>query len=298
MAERAESPAVTAAIVVLNGERFIGEAIASIQAQSFEDWELLVVDDGSTDATVPAVEEALRKSPRPATLLRHADGGNHGIAASRNLALAHARGRYVAFLDADDVWEPDKLREQVAILEADPGLGLVYGRTQIWHSWDGGSGEADYYYPLGVEPDRRHEPPLLFDLLMRNKAQTPTTCNAIIRRSMFDRLGGFEDSFRDMFEDLTFFAKLLAVAPAFVSGRSWARYRQHEASCSAMSAAQGADLRKRWLFLRWLARSLPREARTPQVLRSVRRETLRAGIAIGASAMRARIKRWLKGRRR
>jgi glycosyltransferase involved in cell wall biosynthesis len=298
MASPGEGPAVTAAIVVLNGERFIGEAIASIAAQTFGDWELLVVDDGSTDATAAAAEAAFRHTDRPAALIRHEGGANRGIAASRNLALAHARGRYVAFLDADDVWEPRKLEEQVAILDADQSLGLVYGRTLIWHSWAQAAAEADFYYPLGVEPDRRYEPPALFDLLMRNRVQTPTTCNAIIRRTMVERLGGFEASFRTMFEDLTFFAKLLAVAPVFVSGRSWAKYRQHDQSCSALSAAAGADLARRWQFLRWLSGSLPAEARTAPVLSSLRRETLRTGLALGASAIRSRLGRNSPGRSR
>ncbi len=234
-------PRVSVIVVVLNGERFLREALDSVARQSFTDWELLVVDDGSTDSTSDIVRGYEKRLPSKIRLLSHHDGGNHGISASRNRGLADARGTYVAFLDADDIWMPEKLTEQVAIMESDRALGMVYGRTLIWFSWDHESHRTDFYYPLGVEADARYEPPTLFDLLLENKVQTPTTCNALLRSSLFADLGGFEDSFRLMFEDQTFFAKALAFAPAYVSDRTWAKYRQHPDSCSAASAKGGGD---------------------------------------------------------
>ncbi|MEJ1156753.1 glycosyltransferase family 2 protein [Prosthecomicrobium sp. N25] len=297
MADPAAAPAVTAAIVVLDGERFIGEALASIRDQTFRDWELVVVDDGSTDRTASLVEAFGAERPGRVCLLRHPGGGNRGIAASRNLAIARARGRYVAFLDADDVWLPEKLAEQVAILDADPELGLVYGRSLIWYGWSPAAPRADHYYPLGVEADRRHEPPVLFELLMRNEAQTPTTCNAMIRRSLFDRLGPFDPRFRTMFEDLTFFAKALATTPAYVSDRTWAKYRQHPESCTAVSAARGADDLRRLRFLLWLGRSLPPEARGPRVLAALAAERRRAARAVARGfgrRLRRRLAGWIR----
>jgi glycosyltransferase involved in cell wall biosynthesis len=126
------------------------------------------------------------------------------MSASRNLGVSQARGRYVGFLDADDVWLPGKLAEQCAILDARPDCGMVYGRTLIWRSWNGGG--EDFTYPLGVEPDTAHRPPRLFELLVENKAQSPTTCNALMRRSLIEQVGGFEADFRGMFEDQAFFA--------------------------------------------------------------------------------------------
>jgi hypothetical protein len=126
----------------------------------------------------------------------------------------------------------------------------------IWHSWDKASHPSDFYYPLGVEPNRRYEPSILFELLLENKAQTPTVCSALIRASLFRTLGGFDPTFRRMFEDLTFFAKALAFAPVYVSDRTWSKYRQHPKSCSAISAAAGADEAARLAFLRWLNASI------------------------------------------
>jgi glycosyltransferase involved in cell wall biosynthesis len=245
-------PCVTAIIVVFNGERYLREAIDSVVGQSFTDWELLVVDDGSTDRSAVIIRDYEQRLPGKVRLLSHHDKGNHGISASRNRGLAEARGSYVAFLDADDTWVPEKLSEQIFIMESDPALGMIYGRTLIWHSWEEAAGRADFYYPLGVEPNARYEPPVLLELLLQNEVQTPTTCNALMRSTLFVKIGGFENSFRLMFEDQTFFAKALAFAPVYVSGRTWARYRQHAESCSVASARAGADEAARITFLKWL----------------------------------------------
>ncbi|RRH92828.1 glycosyltransferase [Mesorhizobium tamadayense] len=248
----AAQPRVTAIIVVFNGERYLREAVDSVVGQSFVDWELLVVDDGSTDQSCAIIRGYEQRLPGKVRLLSHHDNRNHGISASRNRGLAEARGAYVAFLDADDTWLPEKLSEQVSIMESDPALGMIYGRTLIWYSWDEAADRADFYYPLGVEPDARYEPPVLLELLLQNEVQTPTTCNALMRSSLFATLGGFENSFRLMFEDQTFFAKALAFAPVYVSGRIWAKYRQHAESCSVASARAGADEPARIAFLKWL----------------------------------------------
>jgi hypothetical protein len=88
--------------------------------------------------------------------------------------------------------------------------------------------------------------------LVRNRAQTPTTLNAVVRRSVVDRVGGFVESFKGMFEDQAFFAKVHLDAATYVDGRVWARYRQHPLSCSARAAGSAAELDARKTFLDWL----------------------------------------------
>ncbi len=245
-------PRVSVIIIFLNEERFLAEAVNSVLAQNFRDWELLLVDDGSTDSS-PAVAHGFADLGRhQICCLCHPRRSNRGMSASRNLGLAHAVGEFVAFLDADDVWLPHKLAEQVAVLDCRPEAGLVYGRTQIWHTWSKSPEKSDFFYDLGVLPDRLYNPPKLFEILLKNKAQTPTICNALMRRALFDKVGGFEDLFHAMFEDQTFFAKALLDTPAYVDNRVWARYRQHHQSCSAISHDRGDDLRTRLRFLQWL----------------------------------------------
>ena len=107
------------------------------------------------------------------------------MSASRNLGITHAKGEFIAFLDADDVWMPKKLAEQVPFLRTYPEAGMIYGRTLIWHSWTQRpeDQERDHVLDLGVPSNRLVHAPALFYLLLKNKTQTPTSCNALLRRS-------------------------------------------------------------------------------------------------------------------
>lgn len=150
------------------------------------------------------------------------------MSASRNLGARHARGKYIAFLEADDVWLEHKTREQVEIFAQHDQVGMVYGKTQIWHSWAGTETlKPDFFYDLGVATNQKYPAGRLLANLVENKFQTPTTCNAMIRRDAYWRVGGFEDSFTGMYEDQAFFAKLYCKWPTFVAENYWARYRQH-----------------------------------------------------------------------
>ena len=135
---------------------------------------------------------------------------------------------------------------------------MIYGRTLIWHSWDPTSTHVDHFYDLGVTPDCVHRPTLLFRNLLRNVFQTPTTCNALVRRSVVDDVGGFEAPFESMFEDQVFFSKVLLRSPVFVSDRVWAKYRQHEHSSSAVSSTRGGHGAAHVRYLLWLRRYVAR----------------------------------------
>jgi glycosyltransferase involved in cell wall biosynthesis len=254
------TPQVSVIVIFLNEERFLGAAIESVLAQTFSDWELILVDDGSTDASPAIAAAAAARDPARIRAVAHPGRENRGMSASRNRGLAEARGRYIAFLDGDDVWLPEKLDQQLAVFAANPGVELVYGRTLMWRSWDGSAPDLDFRYPLGVVPDRSYPPPRLFEVLLRNRAQNPNTGNAIMTRALVERVGGFVDSFRGMFEDQVFFAKALLAAPAYVDDRLWLLYRQHEASTTARSATdwrresamQDVYQRHLWSYMRSL----------------------------------------------
>jgi glycosyltransferase involved in cell wall biosynthesis len=248
------TPLVSGIIIFLNAERFIAEAIESVFAQTYEHWELLLVDDGSSDGSTAIAQHYAARYPTRVRYLTHPGRQNRGMSASRNLGMRQARGEYLAFLDADDVWLPDKLAQQVAVFEAQPEAAMVYGRTLIWHSWTGRPEDQgrDHTLDLGVVPDTLLRPPALFLLLLRNQVQTPTTCNAILRRSACATLGGFEERFRGMYEDQAFFAKVHLQRAVFVADACWAKYRQHAASCSAASTTMRAYYAARLPFLDWL----------------------------------------------
>ena len=119
-------PLVSAIIIFLNEERFLAQAIASVLQQSLADWELLLVDDGSTDESTAIARGFAQRDPSRIRYFEHAGHANRGMSAARNLGLDHARGSYIAFLDADDIWLPEKLREQVSALNDNPRAGMVY----------------------------------------------------------------------------------------------------------------------------------------------------------------------------
>jgi glycosyltransferase involved in cell wall biosynthesis len=227
------NPRVSAIIIVRNGEQFIAEAIESVIAQEGVAWELIVVDDGSSDGTEAIVQSFASRPAGRLRLLHHPGHANLGMSASRNLGIAESRGEYVAFLDADDLWLPGKLAEQVAILDSEPPTAMVYGRTLIWRSWDPGTDQRDFFYKLGVGADETYPSGRLFRQLLANRHQTPTTCNAMIRRESLLAVGGCDPGLRGMFEDQLLFAKLLLKFPVHVSSRRWAHYRQHARSASA-----------------------------------------------------------------
>ena len=250
-------PLVSSIIIFLNGEQFIVDAIASIFAQTYDNWELLLVDDGSTDKSTEIAQQYAQKYPEKVRYLEHENHQNRGMSASRNLGIKHAKGNYIGFLDADDIWLPQKLEQQVAILNSHPEAAMVYGRTQIWYSWNRNvkDSQIDHFYDLGVEPNTLVEPPNLLLQLLENKCQTPTTCNALVRREVFQDIGQFEEAFRTMYEDQAFFSKVLLQAPVFVANECWAKYRQHPESCSSQSETQQYYATRR-PFLNWLGNYL------------------------------------------
>lgn len=110
-----------------NSSGFISQAIDSVLAQTYENWEMLIVDDGSTDSTVHIVEDYLKKDSR-IRLIRL--GKNCGPAVARNRAIEEARGRYIAFLDSDDIWLPEKLEKQTAFMREND-IDLCYSSYYI-----------------------------------------------------------------------------------------------------------------------------------------------------------------------
>jgi teichuronic acid biosynthesis glycosyltransferase TuaG len=115
-------PRVSVITPVWNAAATLGETVASVQAQSLGDWEMLLVDDGSTDGSRAVAERLAAADPR-LRLLGWAE--NRGPAVARNAGIRAARGRFIAFLDSDDRWRPDKLSRQVAVMEGE-GEALVF----------------------------------------------------------------------------------------------------------------------------------------------------------------------------
>jgi glycosyltransferase involved in cell wall biosynthesis len=268
-------PLVSVIMIFLNEETFIQEAIESVIVQTYGDWELLLVDDGSTDRSSKIALEYAAQYPNQIVYLEHADHQNCGMSATRNLGIQHAKGEYIAFLDGDDAYLPDKLAQQVAIMQSQSSAAMVYGHTQDWFSWTGNPEDLqrDLIYDLKVQTNTLIESPLLFNLCLQRQVPTPCTCSALVRREVVEQVGGFEESFRGLYEDQVFFLKVMLQSPVFVSSEWWDKYRRRPDSCNSTARKTGQNYALRLLFLNWLETYLKEQAIANPVIKSaLRRE--------------------------
>jgi glycosyltransferase involved in cell wall biosynthesis len=138
MTQSSDSPPLVSVIIpVFNSARYLEKAVQSVLRQTFRDFELFIVDDGSTDESLKVARRLATCDPSRITVLQHPDHGNHGVAETRNLAVAQARGKYVAFLDSDDYWSSRKLEKQAEFMEAHPEIGLTFTKARIERDHDG-----------------------------------------------------------------------------------------------------------------------------------------------------------------
>lgn len=243
-------PLVSVVIIFLNEERFLRESVQSVLDQRHSDWELILVDDGSTDQST-TIAQQLADADTRIRYVNHPGHENRGMSASRNLGVAHASAPYLSFLDADDVWVPGKLAEQVALLEDMPDVAMVCGATLYWYSWDEASPREDRKVPPGGISDERLDPPEVALALYPLKRGTDGPSDMMVRRSAFDAVGGFENQFRGLYEDQAYYLKVFLRYPVFISSKTWVFYRQHDASCCGQTTKAEAR-RRRVEFLDWL----------------------------------------------
>ncbi|HWH93710.1 MAG TPA: glycosyltransferase, partial [Baekduia sp.] len=223
-----ETPLVSICVPARDHAPFVGEALASALGQDVE-LEVLVGDDASCDGTAGVV--ASLGDPR-VRLLRH--GRRIGVAANRDRLRAAARGRYVAWLDADDAYEPGGLIRQVALLEEQPGVGLVHGRALVVDE----HGERLPDRPGAPAGDRVEAGAVAFvHLLASNEIATSTV---VVRRSADAHIGPTPRL--PSSSDWAMWLRLALHGDVAFTAAPVARYRQHHATISR-ATADGARLR-------------------------------------------------------
>ena len=205
-----KTPLVSVVIPTYNRSAMIGECLESVLGQTYPSFEVIVVDDGSTDGT----EDVVRRYPS----VRYVWQRNQERSAARNRGIALAQGRYVAFLDSDDLWLPDKLSDQVAYMEQHPEAGMVHSACRVMAV----TGRAEQYAQRASHPPRD----VFWDMLEGNPVVSATP---LIRRKVLAQVGGFSDEVIPM-EDFDLWLRIAYRHRVAYSSEPVAVYRVHQAN--------------------------------------------------------------------
>ncbi len=239
------SPSVSVIIPVRNGRAYIEEAITSVLSQSFQDFEIVVINDGSTDGDYDSLTLT-------DTRIRVLCLAGCGVSTARNQGMRMARGELIAFLDADDVWFPGKLQAQVNYMHAHAEVGVVFGGFLKWEAGTGGDfpSASDLMSDCSAltRPEVARSGWLYSKLLMGLLVGMNT---AMVRRSVVNAIGGFNTSLRQA-EDYDFWLKASRVAEMHALDGRVALYRIHPASAMHRLAPDNALINVlRSARLRW-----------------------------------------------
>jgi glycosyltransferase involved in cell wall biosynthesis len=206
-------PEVSVIIPTYNSARYIPAAIESILAQTLQDIEVLVIDDGSEDDTNLVV----RRYGGP---VHYFYQKNHGVAAARNRGIEKSRGRYIAFLDADDTWLPHKLERQLVGLKEHPEVGACYAAHVVVDA---------NLTPLAIQRSQQRVSTLA-DLLTRGNV-VGSLCTVVCQRSLFKEVGGFDPALSQC-ADWDMWVRLATMTEFLYIDEPLATYRQHGANMS------------------------------------------------------------------
>jgi glycosyltransferase involved in cell wall biosynthesis len=299
-----DSPRVSVIVPFLDVSAFLAEAIESVRAQTFTEWELLLCDDASTDGSSDIARRYAALDPGRIIHLTHDGGGTRGASETRNLGARRARGEIIAFLDGDDVWLPEKLQQQLAILDAHPRADAMYGLTELWYSWSGLPGDAakDRTVPMGVESHTLLAPRQLITGALRRELQMPCMCSMLVRAAAVRRTGGFVEQFTGMYDDQVFYAKLSLDSNILFVEQCWDRYRRHPGSMYANAQGTEIGTAARLQFLTWLERysiSVPggSDPSLQSALRAALRRVRHPRVFGLIDGLRATVRRLAGGRR-
>ena len=195
-------PKVSVIIATHNRAALLPRAINSVLDQTYSDFELIIIDDCSQDNTWDAMEAFA--DPR-ISAVRHKT--NRGAASARNTGISQARGEYIAFLDDDDECMPNRLADQVSVLDANPDVGMVYGWIEEINDATGAR-----RIPRNVQ--NTHRGRVAFEAALTGVSDTASMFNPCIRASVVRRVGGFDERLATIGEDAVFMASVTQICDA------------------------------------------------------------------------------------
>jgi glycosyltransferase involved in cell wall biosynthesis len=235
----------------LNVEMFLEEAIQSVIHQDYVNWELLLVDDGSTDGSTEIAKKYANEYPDKIFYYEHEGHVNLGLSISRNMAIGHSTGQYIAFLDGDDVWYNNFL-SNIHNLMCHYSTAMVGEATEYWFSWNSDE-KQDIVRSIGTRQDQIHEPPqLMLELYPLGKGEAPCLCALLIKKDVLIKYNGFEISFTGMYEDQVLLSKIYLHEPVYISSGCHNLYRQRQGSLVNDSLKYGRYYADRKKYLDWI----------------------------------------------
>lgn len=245
-------PLVSIIIPTHNSGGFIAETISSVRAQTWPTWEAVVTDDGSTDDTVEIVRRLAAEDQR-IVLVENAAMGHAG--ANRNRGLDAARGDYVAFLDADDLWAPEKLEVQLGVIQGREKPGAVFSPAEDFN--DGPVPFQRFFYNAPPPPDRMEQ---YRQLLL--KGDHYSTSSLLLTREFVEEIGRFSeaDDLRSG-QDTDFLARAIWRRPMIFAPGALVKMRNRLASLTARNMGN-------WMRYFAIAREAERRGELPEPLRS------------------------------
>ena len=240
-ANRTWGPLITVVITCYNIHQYIADAICSVLDQSYRNYEIIIVDDGSTDETRDVIVPFLTKH------IRCLAKENGGPSSARNMGIAHAKGDLIAFLDGDDIWEPGKLTCQVDALLNNPNAGMVFSDFSTF------DGSGLFVSCKNRSMFRNLEPLAYRYLVSRNNFIYPTT--VIVRKACFEQCGVFDETLRGP-EDWDMWLRISRHFNIIGLHAPLARIRQHSSNISmnvsAMLENERRAIEKQIPFLGYL----------------------------------------------
>ncbi|MBK1871747.1 glycosyltransferase [Marinobacter sp. 1-3A] len=206
---------VSVIVPVYNREKLVTETVASILGQTYRPIEIILINDGSTDSSLNVMQTLQQQHP---SLVRIIDQENQGQTISRNQGIAAANGKYIAFLDSDDLWVPDKLELQIPLF--DEGVGLVYGGVELINE----SGET-----TGLDPcDPQIQGSIFPQLLVKNRM---TGGSVVVLREALDKVGMFDPEFSAA-ENWDLWLRICKKYEVRLVNKPVVKYRLHQSNMS------------------------------------------------------------------
>lgn len=226
---------VSVIVPVYNTRKFLEKCVRSVwnQLRTNFEVELLLCDDGSTDGSIDSAAYLAADSPIPMTVLTHPGGINRGVSATRNVAIRSSRGEFIALLDSDDYWEPEKLAEQIAFFDSHPDTNcvcsLAYNRDDSGRSVEGWGGtDIAGYYGQDAFP---------FELML--ESDPVLNSSIVVRRRVLEDVGLYPDTMAHQAEDWLLLQKIALHGPIMLVRKPLLNYTIHPGNYTLRYFSEG-----------------------------------------------------------